>query len=37
MDGRLTVSSREGSTFLVELPLVAVPALEQSAPVVQHA
>ena len=39
MDGRLTVSSREGdgSTFVVELPLVAAPTLEPSAPVAQHA
>ena len=41
MDGRLTVSSKEGqgSTFAVELPLAAAPAQEPSAsaPVVQHA
>ena len=39
MDGRLTVSSKEGegSTFVVELPLAAAPATEPSAPVVQHA
>jgi PAS domain S-box-containing protein len=39
MDGRLTVSSKEGegSTFVVELPLVAAPAAEPGAPVVQHA
>jgi signal transduction histidine kinase len=39
MDGRLTVSSREGdgSTFVVELPLVAAPAAEPSTPVAQHA
>jgi PAS domain S-box-containing protein len=37
MDGRLTVSSKEGegSTFVVELPLA--PAPEPAAPVVQHA
>ncbi len=39
MDGRLTVSSKEGegSTFVVELPLAAAPAAEPDAPVVQHA
>jgi PAS domain S-box-containing protein len=39
MDGRLTVTSREGhgSTFVVELPLAATPTAESSAPVVQHA
>ena len=41
MDGRLTVSSKEGqgSTFAVELPIAAAPAQEPSAsaPVVQHA
>jgi PAS domain S-box-containing protein len=39
MDGRLTVSSREGegSTFVVELPLAAAPADEPSATVVQPA
>ena len=39
MDGRLTVSSKEGegSTFVVELPLAAAPAAEPGAPVVQHA
>jgi signal transduction histidine kinase len=39
MDGRLTVSSREGegSTFLVELPLAPASAPEPSTPIVQHA
>jgi len=39
MDGRLTVSSKEGegSTFAVELPLVPAPAPEPAAPIVQHA
>src|SRR5580765_3391387 len=40
MDGRLTVSSKEGegSTFVVELPLAAAPpAAEPDTPVVQHA
>jgi signal transduction histidine kinase len=39
MDGRLTVSSKEGegSTFVVELPLAAAPAEEPSASVVQPA
>jgi signal transduction histidine kinase len=39
MDGRMTVSSKEGegSTFVVELPLAAAPAAEPDAPVVQHA
>jgi PAS domain S-box-containing protein len=39
MDGRMTVSSKEGegSTFVVELPLAAAPAAEPGAPVVQHA
>jgi PAS domain S-box-containing protein len=39
MDGRLTVSSKEGegSTFVVELPLAAAPPPEPAAPVVQHA
>ena len=39
MDGRLTVSSKEGkgSTFVAELPLAAAPAPEPSAPVVQPA
>src|SRR5262245_41519723 len=39
MDGRLTVSSKEGegSTFVVELPLAAAPAPEPAEPVVQHA
>jgi signal transduction histidine kinase len=39
MDGWLSVTSKEGegSTFVVELPLVAAPTTEPSAPVVQHA
>jgi PAS domain S-box-containing protein len=39
MDGRMTVSSKEGegSTFVVELPLAAAPAAAPDAPVVQHA
>jgi PAS domain S-box-containing protein len=39
MDGRLTVSSKEGegSTFVVELPLAAAPAPEPDAPAMQHA
>jgi signal transduction histidine kinase len=39
MDGRLTVSSKEGhgSTFAIDLPLAPAPAAETTAPVVQHA
>jgi signal transduction histidine kinase len=38
MDGWLSVTSKEGegSTFVVELPLVAAPTTEPTAPVVQH-